>query len=535
MSLVTITSSKTNIANISTVLAELNIRVNDNQSTLLGYQAGTQVRGLFNTIIGYNAARESVQANAYTVIGFGAGELVNGDSNTLYGATTGMRTTTGVNNVFVGANSGTSNTVGSMNTYIGTASGAYCAGSSSANVCVGCWPNVPIGNVSAASNVVVGYASASTSTNGLVLGCDSVNEVNDSILLGGGIRNSGANSCIISTEQGVENMSSGFLYIEGRLIGERINGDSSMYRMQYIGEDIELCVSRVTGGAMLTGNRECSTLYSRLLANDVSASSLTFFVPGGESNVSWVVQTGPAYGQSGPTPERRAADLLFRSANSNAIIFTDEFAPELFNFTAKHRCDFVANNKRNKKEDKKEDKNDNDETDIDTDPTSLTGLIVVSTGAYRNLDGSVEPTIDESLPVVEISRRQRDPRVFGVIAGFEDHGIYVGALDRRIFRLGHLRFSVPKHQQSRSKVVVNSLGEGGIWVCDANGHLSNGDLVCSSPLPGFGMKQNEPYLTSWTVAKVTCECDFSYRTDCWKQSKIVDGHVCCFVGCSYKC
>jgi hypothetical protein len=524
MSLVTITSSKTNIANISTVLAELNIRVNDNQSTLLGYQAGTQVRGLFNTIIGYNAARESVQANAYTVTGFGAGELVNGNSNTLYGATTGMHTTTGVNNVFVGANSGTSNTVGSMNTYIGTASGAYCVGSSSANVCVGCWPNVPIGNVSAASNVVVGYASASTSTNGLVLGCDSINKVNDSILLGGGIRNSGANSCIISTEQGVENMSSGFLYIEGRLIGERKNGDASMYRLQYIGEDIELCVSRVTGGAMLTGNRDCATLYSRLLANDVSASSLTFFVPGGESNVSWVVQTGPAYGQSGPTPEKRAADLLFRSANSNAIIFTDEFAPELFNFTAKHRCDFAEDN--------------NNKNDGSTeDPASLTGLIVICTGAYRNLDGSTEPTIDESLPVVEISRRPRDPRVFGVIAGFEDHGIYAGALDSRIFRLGHLRFAVPKHQQEQphSKVVVNSLGEGGIWVCDANGHLSNGDLVCSSPLPGYGMKQNESYITSWTVAKVTCTCDFSFRTDRWKQSKIVDGHVCCFVGCSYKC
>ena len=60
-------------------------------------------------------------------------------------------------------------------------------------------------------------------------------------------------------------------------------------------------------------------------------------------------------------------------------------------------------------------------------------------------------------------------------------------------------------------MVINSLGEGGIWVCNKNGSFENGDYITSSTVGGYGMKQtlNEGILTNYTVGKITCNCDFS--------------------------
>ena len=58
---------------------------------------------------------------------------------------------------------------------------------------------------------------------------------------------------------------------------------------------------------------------------------------------------------------------------------------------------------------------------------------------------------------------------------------------------------------------MNSLGEGSLWVCNKTGSLENGDYISSSSVPGYGMKQtvNEGVLTNYTVAKITCDCNFS--------------------------
>ena len=59
------------------------------------------------------------------------------------------------------------------------------------------------------------------------------------------------------------------------------------------------------------------------------------------------------------------------------------------------------------------------------------------------------------------------------------------------------------------RVRVNGVGEGGIWVCNVNGVLENGDYVTSCEIPGYGMKQDDDLLHNYTVAKVTMDCDFS--------------------------
>jgi hypothetical protein len=142
------------------------------------------------------------------------------------------------------------------------------------------------------------------------------------------------------------------------------------------------------------------------------------------------------------------------------------------------------------------------------------GRIVVSTGVYSNLDGDPTVGIDEAVPVVDLCVTERDPRVFGVLAASEDR-----KQAHRCFELGNLRFSHPK---TTHKLVVNSVGEGGIWVCGANGPLMNGDLICSSSYSGMGMQQGDDIVRSYTVAKITCDCDFG---DAFRS----------FVGCIYKC
>tara|TARA_R110001592_G_scaffold320151_1_gene598036 strand:+ start:359 stop:700 length:342 start_codon:yes stop_codon:yes gene_type:complete len=59
------------------------------------------------------------------------------------------------------------------------------------------------------------------------------------------------------------------------------------------------------------------------------------------------------------------------------------------------------------------------------------------------------------------------------------------------------------------RIIINSLGEGAVWVSNKNGNLMNGDYITGSSLIGYGMKQNEDILYNFTVAKITCDCDFN--------------------------
>jgi hypothetical protein len=229
----------------------------------------------------------------------------------------------------------------------------------------------------------------------------------------------------------------------------------------------------------------------------------------GTSNTNWQMRCGAPYRQR--VSDKFASDLIFQSVNSNTVSFTDEFAPELFNFTGKHRCTMLGVGALPF--------DDGGEYELQA------GRIVVSTGKYENLDGSGTIDVDEAIPVVEISSTPMDPRVFGVTAGWESAINSKNASDtQRTFRLGHLRFSLPKSDGHRvNKVIINSIGEGGIWVCGDNGAFRNGDYICSSSRPGTGMKQSSSAQHNYTVAKITCDCEFSSPDE----EK--------FVGCTYRC
>jgi hypothetical protein len=125
------------------------------------------------------------------------------------------------------------------------------------------------------------------------------------------------------------------------------------------------------------------------------------------------------------------------------------------------------------------------------------GTIVVTTGEFVGLDGGRNPTIDEAIPFVKQCDTARDPRAFGVVSGYEEDGL------KRIYRLANAVFAYNKVDPRDRKVLVNSVGEGGMWVCDANGPVSNGDLITTSAVAGHGQRQDNDIVRSYTIAKVT--------------------------------
>ena len=91
-------------------------------------------------------------------------------------------------------------------------------------------------------------------------------------------------------------------------------------------------------------------------------------------------------------------------------------------------------------------------------------------------------------------------------------------------------------EENDERVIINSLGEGGVWVCDVNGPIENGDYITTTELaPGYGVKQDDDLLHNYTVAKITQNEDFSDMTDPEFSRILENGVKCKFVGCTYHC
>ncbi len=141
------------------------------------------------------------------------------------------------------------------------------------------------------------------------------------------------------------------------------------------------------------------------------------------------------------------------------------------------------------------------------------GLIVVSTGKYINLDNNMKPNINESLPICEISNKEKDKSVFGVISDKED--------EERVYHTGAWASVYEKANVNEKRYFINSVGEGAMWVCNTNGDLENGDYITTSNVSGYGQKQDDDLLHNFTVAKITCDCNFSLMKQNQKQIKTI--------------
>jgi hypothetical protein len=135
----------------------------------------------------------------------------------------------------------------------------------------------------------------------------------------------------------------------------------------------------------------------------------------------------------------------------------------------------------------------------------MVGLIVVaSNNDYLSMDAGLYRGVNainmnECLPIVSLATRARDKRVFGVIGDTEsaDREDTFGA------------FVTPFEKQAGdSRVYINSVGEGAMWISDELGALESGDFITTGEVPGYGVKQQESILYNFTVAKATMDCDF---------------------------
>jgi alpha-tubulin suppressor-like RCC1 family protein len=111
-------------------------------------------------------------------------------------------------------------------------------------------------------------------------------------------------------------------------------------------------------------------------------------------------------------------------------------------------------------------------------------------------------TTNDALPVLSLASKARDKTVFGVVSLATN---YDPAPDPTPAQLAR------GLERGDCRAEINAVGEGGMWVCDLNGPLQAGDYVTTAggAMPGYGMRQDEPYLCNFTVAKVTMDCDFS--------------------------
>jgi hypothetical protein len=120
-------------------------------------------------------------------------------------------------------------------------------------------------------------------------------------------------------------------------------------------------------------------------------------------------------------------------------------------------------------------------------------------------------TIEDALPIIELSRKRKDKRVFGVLG------------DRR------------RTNNRAERLIVNSVGEGGIYVINSNDNIENGDYITSSNYLGYGEKQDEIFLCNYTVAKSTMDCNFELNSNLYNCFEIENGIRAAFIAVTYHC
>jgi len=141
---------------------------------------------------------------------------------------------------------------------------------------------------------------------------------------------------------------------------------------------------------------------------------------------------------------------------------------------------------------------------VDLDDWEI-GMIVIANGKLIG-----KPSMGRALPECDLSRKEKDKRVFGVYSGIEKK---------------HNKKGFDKKKPS---LYVNALGEGQILVTDTNGNIAVGDYIQSSGIHGLGEKQDDDILHNYTVAKATQPVN-------WNRIKAKNGIKKKLIACTYHC
>jgi hypothetical protein len=159
--------------------------------------------------------------------------------------------------------------------------------------------------------------------------------------------------------------------------------------------------------------------------------------------------------------------------------------------------------------------------------TKYVGYIISSTGLFKDLNSKYKnqnrnTNINSALPYVDLSNKVQDKACFGVLSDSEED-------NKRTYHSAGVFKSSYKMNKGDKRIIINSLGEGSIWISNYNGNIENGDYLTSSDIPGIAMRQNSEFLANYTVAKATCSVDFnniqSYPLEKVKQEYIYTSNI----------
>ena len=124
------------------------------------------------------------------------------------------------------------------------------------------------------------------------------------------------------------------------------------------------------------------------------------------------------------------------------------------------------------------------------------GMIVSVTGEtqVRKIDGE-GIGFSSTLPTVRLSPTSNDSKVLGVIISESP--------------LPEEHWYIDESVEGERFGIVNALGDGRVWVSDINGDIAAGDYITSSAIAGYGQKQDDDLLHSYTLGKATENVDWS--------------------------
>ena len=195
-------------------------------------------------------------------------------------------------------------------------------------------------------------------------------------------------------------------------------------------------------------------------------------------------------------------ELYNNDTQENIDLFKNDYMGRVVIATGKIKSDFTRTTQAPK------DPNAPDGADDPNDPNNKAPKETTEWYSEIDKDGI---NIEDAVPIIQLSRKKKDKRVFGVLGA-------------------------PKRStNNKDRLIVNSIGEGAICVSNTNGNIENGDYLQSSDLLGYAEKQDDDLLHNYTIGKATIDCDFQLDSPYYQCKEIENGVRVAFIACSYHC
>jgi len=326
----------------------------------------------------------------------------------------------------------------------------------------------------------MGGATTASGNNSVSMGGATTASGNNSVSMGGATTASGNNSVSmgdVTTASGVNSVAMGNNTTASgqNSVAMGNNTTASSDNMLVIGQYNDTS----TNALFVIGNGESSSNKSDALVVDNNGSlNVDTIQPNGtKGNIIIQLNSSP--------------DLEFiRKSDGNTLVarIDDGKTYGTLDFTGQHRC-FIK----------------------DIPYTSISNeyigrIVSADQNTNISMSGSIKKgnqaiTQNETLPYVSLSNKNRDKSCFGVISASEDP-------DERVDKYG--AFCTPfEKEKGDTRVYINSVGEGAIWVINKNGPLESGDYITTCDISGYGVKQDDDILHNYSVAKITMDCNFT--------------------------